>query len=311
MPNCAKFLLGFALLGLLSACPRQQQAEPAAWAWPEQMPTGAAAEAVRYGETLLNQTHTHLGPQAAKPELRLAGNRLNCSNCHHQAGKQQNAMGFVGIAGRYPAYYAPLDREVTLAERVNACFERSLNARAPLPEAGAEMQGILAYMRWLSEKVPAGQTAPGSGLPESKLLDRPADPVQGKSLYSYHCAACHAPDGKGVLRDVAQPKAGYTFPPVAGPDSYSTGSNLARLSVLARYIQANMPLGRAVLNNEDATDIAAFILQLERPAYAGAGKDYPNPATRPADVPYGPYPDASKAPQHQLGPYTPDLSGLR
>jgi len=324
MPNyieiVSKVLLGLLLLGGLStACEPQTESEAEAvdaqatpgqstvsWRWPAEVPAGPAGEQIRRGEDLIAQTSRYLGPEAEKPELRLAGNRLSCSNCHHQHGKQANAMGFVGIAHRYPSYYAPLDREVSLSERISACFERSLNGQ-PLPAESPELAAMVAYMSFLSEAVPPDQPVPGVGLPEIALLERPADISQGQKIYNYSCASCHGPQGLGLPKDPAQPAAGYTFPPVAGPDSYSQSSNLARLIVSARYIKANMPLGRPVLSAAEAFDVAAYINSLERPALANAGQDYPNPATRPVDVPYGPYPNPALAMQHKLGPYGPLL----
>lgn len=332
MKNCAnpfayflKPLLLISLLALLTACPSRQgkpveqgSGSPSAaaavkWQYPRQLPAAsndASSEAIRYGQQLVGQTPQWLGPEATDPQLRLAGNRLACSNCHLANGTQANAMGFVGLAQRFPAYYAPLDRKVTLAERVAACFERSLNAHKPLPEK--ETQAFVAYISWLSSEIPAGQVPEGAGLPEmvaSELPDKAADLVAGKAIYSHSCAACHGQQGEGLRKDPNKPELGYTFPPVWGPDSYSNGSNMARLMVAARYIKANMPLGRAVLTTQEAFDVAAYINQQHHPAYAQAGKDYPNPATRPLDVPYGPYPDQIPLKQHQLGPYKALFAG--
>ncbi|MGV3524757.1 MAG: c-type cytochrome [Candidatus Sericytochromatia bacterium] len=272
----------------------------ATWKWPSDMPAGPEGEAIRYGQELVAQTARYLGPEASDPSLRLAGNRLACTNCHLGKGTQANAAGFVGIAKRYPAYYAPLDRKISLEERISACFERSLNGK-PLPD-GKERQAFSAYLSWLSQEVPDGQTPPGSGLENIVLPARAADLNAGKKLYTYHCAACHGKQGEGVLSQAQNPGAGYTFPPVWGSDSYGEGSNLARLSVLARYIKGNMPLGRPVLSAAEAYDVAGYLNSQPRPAFPGAGQDYPNPATRPFDVPYGPYPDGSTPSAHRLGP---------
>lgn len=284
---------------LLSSCASPK----ATWTWPEEIPAGPAGETIRYGQELVANTHRYLGPQASDPALRLAGNNLACRNCHLANGTQANAAGFVGIAKRFPAYYAPLDREVSLEERISACFERSLNGKS-LPD-GKERQAFTAYLEWLSQEIPKGQTPPGTGLAEISLPARAADLNAGKKLYTYHCAACHAANGSGVRANPQDPSAGYTFPPVWGPDSYGEGSNLARLGVLARYIKGNMPLGRPVLSAAEAYDLAGYLNSQPRPAYAGAGQDYPNPATRPFDVPYGPYPDGSPAQAHRLGPLPP------
>lgn len=292
---------------LLGACPQEKDAaqtdgaksKSAPWSWPEDKPDGARGERVRYGEQLVAHTPKYLGPAAESSALRLAGNALACSNCHLSKGTQANALGFVGVAHRYPAYYAPLGREVSLAERINACFERSLNAQA-LPAEGREIQAFVAYMEWLSEKVPQDQLPVGAGLPQIDLPQRKANLVAGEAIYRASCQACHGEQGLGLLRDKAAPGAGYTFPPVAGPDSYGQGSNMARLSVAARYIHANMPLGRAVLTAGEAYDVAAYMNSLPRPEFTGS--DYPVLSDKPFDVPYGPWPDQAPAEQHRLGP---------
>lgn len=299
----------------LSACKPQQASQDAsaspdvaaspqvvAWRFPDQIPDTPAGESIRYGRELISKTATYLGPTASDPALRLAGNQLSCSNCHLGKGTRAHAAGFVGITHRYPAYYAPLDKAVTLAERINACFVRSLNGQ-DLPLEGKEMTAMLAYFNWLSEEIPVSATLAESGLPKLDLPARAADLKIGQELYTYHCAACHGDQGLGQKEEGAQ--AGYVFPPLWGPDSYGTGSNMARQIVATSYIKANMPLGRPVLTTGQAYDIAAYMNAQTRPVFAG--KDYPNLATKPVDVPYPPYNDQAPAEQHKLGPFGPLL----
>lgn len=308
-------LLGFMILAL-SACyerqavetkdtqakPEATQAKTASWSWPDAYPEGPQGDLVRYGESLIAETPRFLGPDAKDPNLRLAGNRLSCSNCHLQKGTEKHAMGFVGIYHRYPRYYPPQDREVTLGERINACFERSLNGR-PLPLDSKELHAMTAYMSWLSAEVPKDQKPVEAGLPGIKLLKRPADRIVGKEIYTHSCSACHGAQGEGLPKDGQNFALGYVFPPLAGKDSFTTGSNLARLIVAARYIRANMPLGRAILSAEEAFDVAAYVNNLPRPVYSGAGQDYPNLKTKPVDVPYGPWSDSKSVEEHTLGPF--------
>lgn len=314
MKSCISLL---ALSALLAGCPPQQpesrtsSAPPPAptanpWPVPGATPAGAAGEQIAYGKELIAHTSRYLGPEAKDPALRLAGNRLSCGNCHLELGTHQQAMGFVGLARRFPAYYAPLDRKISLSERIDACFERSLNGK-PLPPQGRELQAMAAYVTWLSQDVPA-ELQPSPGPDEVPLPARAARLGDGEKLYAYHCSACHGHQGEGVLIDDAHPGQGYTFPPLWGKDSFGLGSNMARQLIATRYIKANMPLGRPVLSSEQAYDIAAYLLSRPRPAFAGAGKDYPNPKTRPVDVPYGPYADTAPAGQHRLGPFAPLLS---
>lgn len=281
---------------VLSACPAEQSQPEASAKAPAEIPAGAAGERIRYGQALVSETVSYLGSGAKDPALRLAGNHLNCSQCHLANGTQADAMPFIGIARRFPAYYAPLDKKISLAERVQACFERSLNGK-PLP--AKELQAFEAYLDWLSQQAEPSKSA----LPELKPPARAANPQAGQKLYAYHCAACHGSDGQGVRVDDKQASLGYTFPPLWGSDSFSQASNMARQLIATRYIKANMPLGRAVLTSEEAYDIAAWVLSKPRPAFAHAAQDYPNPQTKPADVPYGPYADGLPEARHRLGPF--------
>lgn len=280
----------FALLTpLLTACPSSSQEDsqstlkessttvaqqsapnndsPSYWNPPESYPTDPVrAQRVKYGEQLVAKTHTYLSPSAADPELRLAGNHLACKNCHLENGKAPHAMGFIGIDHRYPTYYAPLNREVTLSERIEACFQRSLNGKT-LPVK--EQEALTDYLVWLGEAIPEGVPLPlpEAGLPELNIDNATAkgDPNAGQPLYDYHCAACHGKTGLGLAADANDLAKGYTFPPMWGPDSHSKRSSMADTLTAARYIHKNMPLGRPLLTTPQALDITAYINAQERP----------------------------------------------
>lgn len=281
-----------------------QESSPAVstktWQLPTALPEGELGERIKYGEQLITDTAQYLGPEAAKPELRVAGNHLSCKNCHLQAGKQANAIGFVGVSQRYPKYRGREDRVTSLAERVNGCFQRSLNGK-PLPEDGAEMQAILAYMQWLSEGI--SPEVEGQGTPKLAFLERAADPKAGQLIYTQQCSVCHGAEGAGVLKRPNQPESGYTFPPLWGPDSYNDGAGMHRVHTAAQFIHANMPLGNAKLSVEEAYDVSAFINSQPRPHKVGREKDYPNLSKKPVDTPYGPYADTFSETQHKYGPF--------
>ncbi|HIF9600754.1 TPA: c-type cytochrome [Campylobacter jejuni] len=46
----------------------------------------------------------------------------------------QNQSGFVGIWARFPQYNARGDKVITLADRINGCFERSTNGKRMLSD---------------------------------------------------------------------------------------------------------------------------------------------------------------------------------
>lgn len=306
---------GIAVLALLlTACPPAQKAEsnpqdapPASPSAASEFPPGADHALLNYGKELLLNTPQHLGPAAEKPELRLASSNMSCVSCHLNGGKSLTAMGFAGIAERYPRFRALENRQISLQERISSCFERSLNGK-PLPTS--EAQALAAYLTFLSSTAPAPENKAELAeplLPPIALLDRAADPRAGAKLYTYHCGACHGKQGEGLYKDPQKPQLGFTFPPVAGPQSYGQGSNLHRLIISARYIQANMPLGRPVLSPEEAFDLAAYLQTLSRPTLAAPEKDYPDRKQKPVDVPYPPYADGFSEQQHQWGPFKPML----
>jgi thiosulfate dehydrogenase len=84
---------------------------------------------------------------------------------------------------------------------------------------------------------------------------------------------------------------------------------MSRILTLAAYAMHNMPIGTAynapVLRDEDAYDVAGFILTRQRPERQNLDRDFPNRLQKPIDTPYGPYADGLSAEQHRLGPFGP------
>ncbi|EAJ9227878.1 cytochrome C [Campylobacter jejuni] len=72
----------------------------------------------------------------------------------------QNQSGFVGIWARFPQYNARGDKVITLADRINGCFERSMNGKR-MPSDTPKMKAMLTYMQWLSQGVPVGAKIEG------------------------------------------------------------------------------------------------------------------------------------------------------
>ena len=270
------------------------------WVLPAGYPEGALGKQITYGEQLISNTAHYLGPDVNPPHMRIAGNHLSCKNCHLQAGKQANAIGFVGGSHRYPKYRGREDKVASLSQRINGCFQRSLNGK-PLPEDSAEMQAILAYMNWLSEGVDAEVN--GSSLPKLDFIDRAANPETGKAIYVQQCSVCHGKAGQGIPKQAQKLSEGYTFPPLWGNDSYNDGAGMHRVRTAAQFIHANMPLGNAKLSVEEAYDVSAYINSQPRPHKPHREKDYPNLTKKPVDTPYGPYADSFSEQEHKYGPF--------
>jgi thiosulfate dehydrogenase len=260
---------------------------------------------VKYGHALVSDTANQIGPNAADPAKRFAGNNLNCQSCHLQAGTQPYAMPLTGIWGQFPQYRGREGAVDTLEVRINGCMERSMNGRA-LPPDSREMLAMLAYMRWLSGGIPAGSTLVGAGTLRIKEPARAADPKRGAQSYADVCAACHGADGLGQR---AATGTGYQIPPLWGPDSFNDGAGMTRVLTAAAYAMHNMPFGTTfdapVLSDEDAYDVAGYITSQERPKKANLEKDFPIRLEKPVDTPYGPYADGFSPAQHKLGPFAP------
>lgn len=236
------------------------------------IPAGPVGAAVRYGKKVVTQTQTYAGEYV--------GNGLNCSSCHLDAGRKADASPLIGLWGVFPEYRSRNGQVNALQDRINDCFERSMNGK-PLPYESDEMRGILAYIWWLSKDVPTGMAVKGRGFARVRV-SRPADPQRGELIYAQKCATCHGADGQGRHGVSGE----YLFPALWGPESFNIGAGMARLSNAAGFIKANMPLGQgASLNDADAVDVAAYFLRQPRPDFPAKSRDWPK-GGKPEDAPY-------------------------
>src|SRR5579872_6403255 len=123
----------------------KQAPEPAAWPQPDadRLPPGPWKDTVLYGRKLIMETYSLVGPEAADKTKRYSGNNLACQNCHLDGGRQRFALPIVGVYGAFPAYMARENQMRTLQDRINGCFERSMNGRA-VPVDGKEMKSLVA-----------------------------------------------------------------------------------------------------------------------------------------------------------------------
>jgi thiosulfate dehydrogenase len=264
------------------------------------IPQTPEGDLVRYGRELIAHTAVYLGPQG---KVRAISNGMNCQNCHLKAGKKPFGNNYAAVASTYPKFRARSGTVESVEKRVNDCIERSLNG-TPLDSASLEMRAMVAYISWVGKDVEKGVTPRGAGIPDLKLIDRPADKERGLIVYKKACAKCHGEDGKGVMSSNGVE---WRYPPLFGENSYNIGAGLYRLSRLAGYVKANMPNDSAshdkpLLTDEDAWDVAAFINSMPRP-YKDLSKDWPDSSTKPFDHPFGPYADSFSEQQHKYGPF--------
>ncbi|HEU4684227.1 MAG TPA: c-type cytochrome [Nitrospira sp.] len=233
---------------------------------PDTIPGDRRGEQIRLGYEIVVRTQDYGRPYV--------GNGLACTNCHLDGGLNPNAAPFVGVANLYPEFRARAGRVVTLADRINECVERSLNGK-PLPPDSSKLRAIVAYITWLSEGLPERSAIPWRGLAPLERTRVP-DKANGQRLFASKCAFCHGADGAGTM----------SAPPVWGPKSFNIGSEMARLSVLASYVKANMPRAWGwSLSDNEAYDVAAFVSAQPRPDFSGKSADWPQ-GGKPDDVPY-------------------------
>jgi thiosulfate dehydrogenase len=225
----------------------------------------AFLRSVRRGRSLMVATRDSLP--------RHVGNALRCTSCHMGDGLKENAMPFVGVYAQFPQYRSRSGKVIEMEDRINDCFERSMNGR-PLPRDGRDMIDMIAYMSFLSYGVPVGARVQGQGIPRLQPLE--GDSARGAQVYAANCVVCHGANGEGTV----------AAPPVWGPQSYNIGAGMARLRTAAAFIKQAMPFDRpGSLTDQQAFDVAAYVNAHPRPDLRGKEKDWPY-GDPPPDVAY-------------------------
>lgn len=274
----------------------------------QQLPAGPQRDLVTYGEALTTRTFAYIGPEVADVRMRHAGNNLACSSCHQQGASKPFAMPWIGVTASFPQYRAREDDISTVEERVNGCMQRSMNGK-PLPLDSREMKAYVAYIAFLSTGVPVGAQIEGAATLQSKVPNRRADPRAGQVVYQARCQVCHGANGEGQRVGRVGDAQGYTFPPLWGADSFNTGAGMNRMLMATRYIRQNMPLGAShaapQLNDDEAYDVAAYVLSQPRPVKANLEADFPARWNKPIDAAFPPYVLGFPPEQHRWGPFPP------
>ena len=266
-------LICLSAAGGASAAERAATAKPDYPGWRDApLPDGPVGAAIAQGRRILSN--------APKYAAAYSGNALTCTNCHLDGGRTPAAAPWVGIWGVFPEYRARSARVNTLADRVNDCFERSLNGKR-LPGDAPEMIAILSYMQWLSREVPTAHSVAGRGFLRFESA-KPASAERGAPLYGERCASCHGHNGAGRG---SNGNADFV-PPLWGPEAFNIGAGMARLNNAAAFIKANMPLGMGgTLDDQSAYDIAAYVIKQPRPDFARKHDDWPQ-GGKPPDARY-------------------------
>ena len=215
------------------------------------------------------------------------GNALNCASCHLNGGTVADGSPYVGVSAFFPSYAARAGRVITLEDRINGCFLRSMNGK-PLPLDSVEMKAMVAYFDWMRGKTRADDKVAGRGMGKIDARLVP-DPVNGKHIYAAQCALCHGAQGEGIKDEAGH----WVYPPLWGAQSFNIGAGMARTYTAAAFVRRNMPvalherfpLGQGGLSEQEALDVAEFFTHQARPDFAAKLKDWPHDK-KPADARY-------------------------
>ena len=215
------------------------------------------------------------------------GNDLNCTSCHLNAGTVAEGSPYVGVSAFFPSYAPRAGRVITIEDRINGCFRRSMNGK-PLPPDSDDMKAMVAYFDWMKGNTKKEDKVPGRGVGkvDPKLVPNVEN---GKQVYAQQCAVCHGANGEG-LKD----EAGRTvYPPLWGERSFNIGAGMARTYTAAAFVMRNMPigfhekfpLGQGGLSEQEAVDVAEYFSHQPRPDYPDKVKDWPKDP-KPKDARY-------------------------
>lgn len=262
----AAALTGLLLAAGAAACRGRAVPPPSAGAAPtdSEIPADPFGTAVRRGLALLTATRESLPGHV--------GNGLRCTSCHLDAGRRTTGS-WIGTFARYPQYNSRAGRVITIEDRVNGCFQRSMNGTA-LPADGPDMRDIVSYLAFLSWGTPGGH--PPAGARQNRFAALRPDSAAGRETFGADCARCHGSNGEGSI----------IAPPLWGPQSFNVGAGMARVRTAASFIRDNMPFDRpGTLTDQQAFDVAAFVAAQPRPDFPGKEYDWPN-GDPPPDVAY-------------------------
>ena len=215
------------------------------------------------------------------------GDQLNCTSCHLNAGTVADGSPFVGVSAFFPSYGARAGRIITIEERINGCFRRSMNGK-PLAKDSDDMKAMVAYFDWMKGETKPEDKVAGRGVGKIDRSMKP-DTDNGKKIYADQCAVCHGENGEGLKNAVGK----MVYPPLWGDESFNIGAGMARTYTAAAFVKRNMPigfhdkfpLGQGGLSDQEALDVAEYFSHQPRPDFPDKVKDWPKDP-KPSDARY-------------------------
>lgn len=243
---------------MAQTAPAQASAPPAASAPsftppdPTAIPDDEFGKMVRKGQDIFLKPGLYAG--------KFIGNDLSCASCHMDAGRRADASPLWAAYVLYPAYRAKNGHVNTLAERLQGCFQFSMNGAKP-PADSEVIVALESYMYWMAKNAPTGVKLEGQGFPRLPKPPQAPDYVRGQQVFQKNCVLCHGAKGQG------QSVNGHmVFPALWGDDSFNWGAGMHSIPTAAAFIKANMPLSKGnSLTDQEAWDVAYYMNAHERP----------------------------------------------
>lgn len=269
------------------------------------IPNDKFGVAVRYGRELMLNTAYYIGPNGINGKY--LGNKMNCTNCHQEAGTKLYSFNLIASHDNYPQYRPREGRVLTLAERVNNCIMRPHSGK-PLPLDSKEMVAFLSYFKWINTFTPKGQKFKGEKNLAVSFPKVAASSDKGGVLFVQHCVRCHGTNGEGFMRPDGIT---YLYPPLWGKSGYQPGSSMHRVIKQAQWLKSNMPQDKATwqkpfLTDEEALDLAAYVNNDKIHSRPNPKSfDYPHIEEKAIDYGEGPFIDTFSESQHKFGPFQP------
>ncbi len=212
------------------------------------IPPGPQGELIAYGRDLLSDTPRYAGKYITA--------RMSCAACHVSAGTVPHAGSLLGTYALFPQWNKRANRFIAIQDRLAECFLYSMNGKPPAYYS-REMIALTAYIAWLSRGAPVGSGFAGQG-PLRLKVSSPPNVADGEKVYAAKCIECHGQNGAGSDMD----------PPLWGPTSFNDRAGMNRLDRIAPFIRVAMPANApGTLTDQEATDVAAFILGHPRPKF--------------------------------------------
>jgi thiosulfate dehydrogenase len=216
------------------------------------IPDNDFGKAVRLGQAIFNDTG-RLAPA-------FVGNSMRCASCHLDQGRLANSAPLWAAYVAYPAYRSKNGHVNTFAERLQGCFQFSMNGKAP-PLGDKVLVALESYAYFLAKGAPVGASLPGKGYPTPPKPALPMDFARGRQVFEEKCSLCHGHDGQGQTGHGA-----VVFPALWGAQSFNWGAGMSSIRNAAGFIKANMPLSQGnSLTDQQAWDVAMFMDSHERP----------------------------------------------